>query len=149
MTIEQVLAPETVNTNLQGNDKREIIEELLDILIKAGNVSQREQALEDLLKREEKMSTGIQYGVAIPHAKTSAVDTLAACIGIHKKGIDFNALDGGKSQIFVMTLSPLDRTGPHLQFLAEISKILLSQSVRRKLLKTEKAEDVLAVFRGL
>ena len=109
---------------MKGDSKQEIIENLLDILVNTGKVKNRAPALEALLEREAKMSTGIQQGVAIPHGKTDAVDGLLACVGIKKDGVDFEALDEIPSKIFIMTLSPLTRTGPHVQFLAEISRVL-------------------------
>ncbi|MFA7670622.1 MAG: PTS sugar transporter subunit IIA [Sphaerochaetaceae bacterium] len=146
MKLKNVLKPSVVVTSLKGETKEEIIEELLDILVKDKQVKDRHEALKDLVQREQKMSTGIQYSVAIPHAKTKAVTKLAACIGIKKEGIDFASLDGEPSKIFIMTLSPVDRVGPHVQFLAEVSMVLKSKKAREILLEAETAQDVLAVF---
>ena len=146
MKLKQVLNKEVVTTDLKSTGKREVIEELLDILMKTGKVSDRSAALKDLLEREDKMSTGIQHGVAIPHAKTKAVKELVACIGTHREGIDFEALDGEASSIFVMTLSPEDRTGPHVQFLAEISMVLKSPAVRSAIKQVTDPEELLELF---
>ncbi len=132
--------------NLKGSSKQEILDELLDILMRTGKVDDREEVMRQLLAREAKMSTGIQFGVAIPHAKTTAVKELIACIGIKREGVDFSALDGEPSTIFVMTLSPLDRTGPHVQFLAEISMVVKSESARERILNAKTPEEVLSVF---
>ncbi len=146
MKLKNVLSTSVVNVSLNGESKEEILEELLDILMKTGKVSDRDEALKGLYAREKKMSTGIQYGVAIPHAKTKAVKELIACIGIKKEGVDFAALDGVDSKIFFMTLSPVDKTGPHVQFLAEISMVVKTEEARSKLLEASTAEEVLAVF---
>ncbi len=146
MKLKEILTKEQVSLNLTGRSKQEVIEELLDILMLTGKVADRGQALKDLLEREQKMSTGIQHGVAIPHAKTKAVKGLTACIGVHSEGVDFEALDGQPSRIFVMTLSPVNRTGPHVQFLAEISLVLTSQSVREKILTLKTPEELLRMF---
>ncbi|MGM0432582.1 MAG: PTS sugar transporter subunit IIA [Spirochaetota bacterium] len=146
MKLKNVLNQGVVVLSLQGESKQEVIEELLDLLMKTGKVNDRKQALSDLLAREEKMSTGIQHGVAIPHAKTPAVQDLVACIGIKPEGVDFEALDGEPSKIFIMTLSPVDRTGPHVQFLAEISRVIKTQQAREELLEAKSAREVLAVF---
>jgi len=114
--------------------------------MKSGKVSDREKALKEILDREKKMSTGIQHGVAIPHAKSSAVKELAACIGLKPEGADFASLDGEPSRIFIMTLSAADRTGPHVQFLAEISNVLKSKGVREKLLEAKSKAEVLRLF---
>ncbi len=146
MKLKQVLNKEVVTTDLQGSTKREIIEELLDILMNTGKVADRSTALKDLLDREAKMSTGIQHGVAIPHAKTKAVTGLVACIGVHREGMDFESLDGVPSTIFVMTLSPENRTGPHVQFLAEISMVLKSPPVRSAIMKVTDPGELLELF---
>ncbi len=146
MKLKNVLSTNVVNVSLKGESKQEILEELLDILMESGKVSDREEALKGLLSREKKMSTGIQYGVAIPHAKTKAVKELIACIGIKKEGVDFAALDGVDSTIFFMTLSPVDKTGPHVQFLAEISMVVKTEEARAKLLKVTTAAEVLSIF---
>ncbi len=146
MKIKNLLTEQLISVDLQGSSKEEIIGEMLNILLKAGKVADRDLAYADLLSREKKMSTGMQYGVAIPHAKTLAVAELTACIGIHRKGIDFDSLDGQPANIFIMTLSPVDRTGPHVQFLAEISMVLKSRAARLKVLESVSAAEVLAVF---
>jgi PTS system nitrogen regulatory IIA component len=109
-------------------------------------VTDRDAVLSALMDRERKMSTGIQHGVAIPHGKTSAVKNLVACIGIKKDGVDFASLDGEPSRIFIMTLSPLDRVGPHVQFLAEVSMVIKTEEARERLLNAKTAQEVLAVF---
>ncbi|MDA3834073.1 MAG: PTS sugar transporter subunit IIA [Spirochaetales bacterium] len=146
MKLKHVLSTNVVAMNLTGNTKQEIIEELLDLLVKTGKISDRQKALQDMLSREEKMSTGIQYGIAIPHAKTSAVKELCACIGIKKDGVDFQALDGQPSTIFFMTLSPVNKTGPHVQFLAEISLVVKTESARKQIFQAATPQEVLAVF---
>lgn len=143
MNLKKILSIDLIKLNLKSETKNEIIEELLNVLMTTGKIKDREAALNSLLEREKKMSTGIQHGVAIPHGKTNAVDELIACIGIKKEGVDFESLDNKPSTIFIMTLSPLNRTGPHVQFLAEISQILKSESQRKKLLMSKSEEDVL------
>jgi PTS system nitrogen regulatory IIA component len=146
MKLKNVLNKDVIIMSLKGENKQEVIEEMLDLLIKTGRVSNRDQALSDLLAREQKMSTGIQYGVAIPHAKTTAVTELTACIGLKREGVDFQALDGQPSTIFFMTLSPVDRTGPHVQFLAEISMVVKTESARKKMLEAQTPQEILSVF---
>lgn len=131
---------------LRGTNKKEIIQELLGLLVKTGRVSEVDTVLAELMERERKMSTGIQHGVAIPHAKTRAVKNLVACIGIKRDGIDFQSLDGEPSRIFIMTLSPIDRVGPHVQFLAEISMVIKTEEAREQLIQAKNPQEVLAVF---
>lgn len=146
MNLKKILHKDVAELELQGSNKQEIIENLLDILVKSGKVKERAAALEALMERESKMSTGIQQGIAIPHCKTDAVDELLACVGIVKNGVDFEALDGIPSKIFIMTLSPLTRTGPHVQFLAEISRVLTNESMRDKLINAGSKEELISLI---
>jgi PTS system nitrogen regulatory IIA component len=146
MKLKTILTPSLVSMHLQGTTKEELIRELLDILASNGKISDVDSVLSEVLVREKEMSTGIQYGVAIPHVKTKAVKNLVACIGLKPEGVDFQALDGEPSNIFIMTLSPIDRVGPHVQFLAEISKVITTAESRTKLLKAKTPQEVLSVF---
>jgi len=146
MKIKNILSPGVVTTSLKSTTKEGVISELLDLLVSAKLVTDRDAVRAAVMDRERKMSTGIQHGVAIPHGKTSAVKNLVACIGIKKDGVDFAALDGEPSRIFIMTLSPLDRVGPHVQFLAEVSMVIKTEEARERLLNATNAQEVLAVF---
>lgn len=146
MNLKKILNKNVAELELQGGSKQEIIENLLDILVKTGKVKDRAVVLKALLEREAKMSTGIQQGIAIPHCKTDAVNELLACVGIKKDGVDFEALDGIPSKIFIMTLSPLTRTGPHVQFLAEISRVLTNEDMRDKLINAGSKEELISLI---
>ena len=146
MKIKNILSPAVVTTSLKSTTKEGVISELLDLLVSAKLVTDRDAVLSALMDRERKMSTGIQHGVAIPHGKTAAVKNLVACIGIKKDGVDFASLDGEPSRIFIMTLSPLDRVGPHVQFLAEVSMVIKTEEARARLIQAKNAQEVLAVF---
>lgn len=146
MNLRKVLSPAVISCDLPGRSKDEVIESLMDILMKTGKVRDRDAAMQSILEREQKMSTGIQNGVAIPHGKTDAVDDLVACFGVKKVGVDFDALDGEKSRIFIMTLSPVNRSGPHVQFLAEISQLLTDAEKRGKLLAAATEDEILSIL---
>jgi PTS system nitrogen regulatory IIA component len=146
MNLRRVLSKSDITVSLQGRNKEEVLSSLMDILMAGGKVHNREVAMNAILEREKKMSTGIQNGVAIPHGKTDAVEELVACLGIKKEGVDFDALDGEKSRIFIMTLSPVNKAGPHVQFLAEISQLLTDSAKREKLLAARSSEEVLDIL---
>ena len=93
------------------------------------------------------MSTGMKHGIAIPHGKTQAVSELVACVGVSDKEVDFEALDHKGCRIFIMTLSPPDKTGPHLQFLAEVSMLFRSEEKRQAILKAKSSEELLAILK--
>ncbi len=142
MNLKKVLTKESILPDLKAETKEGVIEELLGCLIETGKVADRDAVLRAVLDREAKMSTGMQNGIAIPHGKTDAVDQLLVVIGIKPGGMDFEAMDGEPCTIFILTLSPENRTGPHIQFLAEISKLLGSPDVRSNLLDGPTADKV-------
>ena len=142
------LTVETISLDLRGNDKEEVLAEMVDLLAASGHIRDKEAVLKAVTDRERRMSTGMQNGIAIPHGKTDSVDCLVAALGIKREGIDFGALDGQPSTIFVMTVSPDSRTGPHIQFLAEVSRPLNDASVRAKILSAASREEVLKLLLG-
>ena len=146
MNLKSILTTETINLHLKGSVKDEIINELLDILVAAGKIQNREAAHEAIMYREHKMSTGMKHGIAIPHGKSSTISDLVACIGISDKPIDFDSLDSEPSRIFIMTLSPVEKTGPHLQFLAEISLLFKSAEKRQEILGAQTPEAVIKIL---
>lgn len=141
--LKDILTLDLVTTDLSGTDKSSVIRALLDLINKTGKVKDPEAALSSLLEHEMGMSTGMENGIAIPHAKTDAVEELVACVGISKRKVDFECLDRKPAQIFVMTLSPKEGVGPHIQFLAEISRLLKDPKFRKTLLKAKNDQQLL------
>ena len=148
MNVKKPLTVETICLDLKGATKEAILAEMVDLLVASGHIRDRDAVLKAVLEREKRMSTGMQNGIAIPHGKTDSVDCLVAALGIKRAGVDFGALDGQPSNVFVMTVSPDSRTGPHIQFLAEISRPLNDASVRAKLLAATSPDEVLHLLIG-
>ena len=131
---------------MKGTTKEEIINELLDILVAAKKINDRSAALAAIMDREQKMSTGMKHGIAIPHGKSPTINDLVACIGVSDGTVEFDALDHEPCNIFIMTLSPVEKTGPHLQFLAEISLLFKSAEKRQEILNASTPEEVLKIL---
>ena len=146
MDLRTVLTTDTVDLHLKGTTKEAIIDEMLDLLVKAGKVADKAAARECVLDRERKMSTGMKHGIAIPHGKTDTVSDLVACIGISDNPVDFDSLDQEPCRIFIMTLSPVNKTGPHLQFLAEVSLLFKSPEKRQLILETQDKAEVIRIL---
>ncbi|MDR1047740.1 MAG: cation:proton antiporter [Treponema sp.] len=132
--------------NLKGRTKEEVITEMVDLLDRWEKLTNREQALEDVLSREKMMSTGMQHGIALPHGKTDGVAEICAAVGISREGVDFDSIDGEKSKIFIMVLSPRMSSGPHVQFLANVSSILKDEEIREKLVAADTRDEVVLLF---
>lgn len=132
--------------DLKSTTKEGVITEIVDLMVAAGKITDRNAALKAIMDRERKMSTGMQCGVAIPHGKTETIDDMLVAFALKKEGVDFGAMDGQPSRIFVMTLSSSNKTGPHIQYLAEISKLLNLPSVRERLLNAVSVEEIKAII---
>jgi len=141
------LRPSLVKVRLDAADKAGVIDELLEILDANGELLDRDRARRDVLRREESMSTGLQYGVAIPHAKSDAVDHLVCAVGLKPEGVDFESMDGEPARIFIMTLSPADRPAPHVEFIAAVSRLLDSER-RAAILECTTGEQVYELLSG-
>ncbi|MDR2797321.1 MAG: PTS sugar transporter subunit IIA [Treponema sp.] len=146
MNLKTVLSKETIILHLKGTTKEAIINELLDILVAADKIQDRVAALNAVMEREQKMSTGMKHGIAIPHGKSATIRDLVACIGVSDSPVDFDSLDGQPCRIFIMTLSPVEKTGPHLQFLAEISLLFKSSEKRAEILTATSPEAILHIL---
>lgn len=148
MNFKNVLKNGTFCLDLKGETKEQVIQELIDAMVAEGKITDKKAALDAVLERERKMSTGMQYGVAIPHGKTGTVEDMVVAFGLKRDGMDFKAIDGQPSRIFVMTISSNLRTGPHIQYLSEISKQLNRESIRSRLLEAQTAEEVIDILIG-
>ncbi|HAS83580.1 MAG TPA: PTS sucrose transporter subunit IIABC [Verrucomicrobia bacterium] len=147
LTVAESLARCSFCPQLQGRTKLEVIGELIDALVGDGLLSDRDEAIAAVLSREEQMSTGMQFGIALPHGKPACVPALVSAIGVAREGIDFEALDGEPSRIFVMTLSPPTTVGPHLRFLAAIGKLLGRPAVRHAVIEAADKHALLAALK--
>lgn len=116
------LSPASAKVPLEAETKEEAIRRLVDQLARAGRITDADAVLEDVMEREATQSTGMENGLAIPHARTGGVKGMAVAVGVSRKGLDFQAFDGEPTHlIFLIASSPDDR-GPHLQLLAAIAK---------------------------
>ena len=149
MKLIELLVKEQIEPNLKGENKFQIIEELIDRLNSNQQVKNRDLALEDVLAREGYLSTGLENGLAIPHAKTDGVDKLVISFGIKRDGVDFESLDGKPASLIFLVLSPRDTSGPHIQALATISRNLKDKTIREMILKKNTADEILEYLNQL
>ena len=147
MTLIDQISEDVVKVPLEQTNKTDVIRELLDILADAGKLSDSDRAYNALLERESQGSTGLEYGIAVPHAKTDAVKTLTIAIGISPDGIEFGAMDGRPSKLFVLLLAPPGQSGPHIEALAEIARLSRSEAFLRALISSRSPADVLELLR--
>jgi PTS system nitrogen regulatory IIA component len=142
-----LISRENININLKSNSKEAVISELLDILKTNDKLLDRDIALKDLMEREQTMSTAIPNGMAIPHAKTTAVQELTIAIGIKKSGIDFDSPLEDKTRIIILALAPPDESKLLYGFLLAITASLNDDALRLKILAAQTSEQVADLLR--
>ena len=138
---------DTINLNLESKTKNTVIRELYNNLQKTNLIKNEELGLNDIFAREEMGSTGIGKKIALPHAKTKAVDELIATFGISRNGIDYESLDNENVNIFFMFLCPEDKTQEYLKVLARISRLIRDDKFIDKLLKSESNGEIIEIIR--
>ncbi len=142
MILTQILQPNCVKVPVENKDKEAVITELVDLLDANGLLLDRDVALEAVLTRERTRSTGTGAGIAIPHGKCNAVKELVMAIGIAHEPIEFESVDGKPVTILILLVSPADQTGPHIQALASISRLMLNEKFKQKLEQATSADEV-------
>ena len=136
MTLGDLLESENVIPEMKAADRWEAIEELVDNLVKSGKIrtESRDEVVAVVKKRETSMSTGIGFGIGIPHASTSLVYEVTAAFGRSKSGINFDALDSQPVQLVTLLLVPQGQFQKHLHTLATIAKQLHKKELRQGLI---------------
>lgn len=148
MTLASLLSEDQIIPEIAATNRWQAIEEIIDRLVKDGHLDplHREEAISSLRRREETMSTGIGFGIAIPHASCEAVREVTACFARSKQGIDFESLDGKPVHFIVLFLVPKDQFQTHLRTLAAIAKFLNDPAIRSELALAPDAAAILRVF---
>ena len=141
MTLTQILQPTCVKAPLDGKDKDSVITELVDLLAENNLLVDRDVVLEAVFTREQTRSTGIGSGIAIPHGKCNGVEELVMAVGIAPEPINFDSIDQKPVSIVILLASPADRTGPHIQALARISRLMLDDEFKTKLENATSPEE--------
>jgi len=133
MRISDLLSEGAITISLVHIDKQGIIEELLDLAMITGKIKSRDAVLKAVMDREQLMSTGLEKGIAIPHAKTVAVDDMVMALGISKEGLDFQSADSQPSHLFFLLVAPSTAAGPNVQVLAQIARLTMDVTFRDSL----------------
>ena len=144
--LSKMLTENCINLNLTGKTKAEIIDEMVEILYSAGKLNDKEEYKKEILKRESQSSTGLEEGIAIPHAKTSAVKVPSIAFGLSKEGVDYESLDGEPSKLFFMIAAPANASDTHIEVLSKLTTMLLDDDIREKLLNAKEPKDVLEIL---
>lgn len=141
-----MFSKERVTFNLKAENKQDVIEELIDILVRDGKVRDKEEFRQAVLQREAEFSTGIGMGIAIPHGKSPAVNEASIVFGRSNNGLDYESMDDLPAQLFFLIAVPLESSDLHLKALSEISRNLMHKEVREKLMTCDTYEEFINAF---
>jgi PTS system nitrogen regulatory IIA component len=148
LLISKYLNPKLI-TPLTADDRDDALRVLVDLLDSQGKLLDKEAFYQAILERERIVSTGIGMGVAVPHAKLSGYTTFFIAIGIHQKGIPWDALDGYPVRLVFMIGGPDDKQTEYLQLLSRLTLAIKDEERRKKILQLNKPEDIIALFKGI
>jgi len=148
MKLSDYLPEDHIIHNLKGKTKIEIIEELLLKMQELNLIKDYDSTLNDILAREGYLSTGLENGLAIPHAKTNGTDELAMVFGLKKEGVEFETLDNKPAQLIFLVLSPPDTSGPHIQALALITRNLKNEAVRESIINAQSPASIVEIIQS-
>ena len=148
MALIDMVTEEIVKIPLESTDKPDVLRELVRILKDAGQIDDFDAVLGVVQEREDKGSTGLEKGFAVPHAKSPAVCSLKLAIGIAPDGIDFDSLDKQPSKLFFLLVAAPDQSGPHVEALGEIAKLSRSNALCKALANADNAAEVVELLKG-
>ncbi len=149
MSLASLFPAEQIIPKMKATERWSAIVELIDLLVSLGKIrtGDRENILASLKNREEEISTGIGFGIAIPHASSDLIEEVVAAFGRSSRGIEFDAFDDAPVKFVVLFIVPKNRNHHHVRSLASIAKFLNDRSVRESLATAKSAEEIFAIFR--
>jgi fructose-specific phosphotransferase system IIA component len=144
MIITEHLNLKAISVNLKANTKEKALRELTELLIASNEIKEKDkdEIVKVLSARESIGSTGIGYSVAIPHGKSSSVESVMLAIGYSKEGIDFESIDSKPVHLFFLLLTSPEHGQLHLKVLARLSRFLKDRFFRDSLVKAKTADDI-------
>lgn len=149
MKLSELLRPELVKVGLEAKDKWSAITQLVEMMVAAGEITQEQQegVLNAVVERERSMSTGMEKGIAIPHANSSLIEEAVGVLGISKPGIAFEAVDGKPSNVIVLLVIAKDKFQQHVRTLAGIARLFDNDRFMNELCDVNTAEEALEIIK--
>jgi PTS system nitrogen regulatory IIA component len=146
MKILDILDKRLIIPQLTSKTKEGVLRELVHVLSETDRQVSEDRLIEILLERESLGSTGIGEGVAIPHGKSREVRKILASFGRSLPGLDFQSLDGKPTYLFFLLIAPENSAGLHLKALAQISRLMKDQALRKRLMEADSADEIYEIF---
>ncbi len=145
-TISDLLQNGFVHVQLPGESKEEILHAMLNMLADHPNIKDFEGVCAAVFEREEMMSTGVGKGLAIPHAKTGAVEGMVAAFATTLNPIEYGSIDDVPVTMLFLMVSTDRAKSQHIKLLSRVSRLMNEDSFRRRLMEAQLSEEVLQIF---
>ncbi len=146
MLVSEILTTGLIKCDLESSYKEELFEEMVQMFVREGVVPDRSAAVDALLEREAKMSTGIADGIAMPHGKIDGINGAVIALGISREGIDYDSLDGEPVNLVFMILCENGNPAMHVELLSEVSRLLTIPGFKERLVAARDAQEVLQII---
>ena len=148
MKISEKLTPSLIKVGLESDEKEEAFEEMVQLFVDNDLLQDRDAALRAIFEREAKMSTGIARWLGIPHGKIEEAKGLLMAIGTSREGVEYDSLDGEPVHIIIMVFAEVGNPGPHIEALAEISRLFSLPGFTNRIREAESAQEVLDLIKS-
>lgn len=146
-TIQDLIGPELVSLELEASDRRQAIESLAGLLAAEGRLGDVDAFVEAVMAREEETGgTGMESGIAIPHAKSAAVKRASLAFGRSASGVDFGSEDGTPADLIFLIAAPEGADDLHVRLLSRLARRLIHESFRQALRQAEAPEAVIDII---
>jgi PTS system fructose-specific IIC component len=146
MKVYELLNTKNILTEFKSENKDDVINELVDLLKGDERVLEIEDIRKCVFEREEKMSTGVGKGFAIPHGKTNSVTDIIAAFGKSETPIEYNSLDGEPVHLVFLLVGKENLLAKHIKLLSRISRLMNNEEFRKRLVEAESKESILKMF---
>jgi fructose PTS system EIIBC or EIIC component len=146
MKVHELLSTKNILTGFKNENKEDVINELVDLLKGDERVLDLEEVRKCVFEREEKMSTGVGKGFAIPHGKTNSVNDILAAFGKSETPIEYNSLDGEPVHLVFLLVGKENLLAKHIKLLSRISRMMNNEEFRKRLVEAESKDAILQLF---
>ena len=149
MRLVDLISEDVISATLAATTRDQVIDELVDALVKAGQVppEARDRVARAVHQREASHTTGLGSGVAVPHGISDSVDRVVGALGIHRGGIDFAAVDGQPVHLVILLVVPPNMFQAHIRTLAGVARVLNDPGLRRQLMAATQPQAVMTILR--
>ena len=148
MSLYQLLDAQSIKIGLEGQDTEELVAEMVELLLQAGKLDDRDEPIECVLEREAKGSTGIGGGLAVPHGKLDSIEKLTVALGISEEGVEFDSIDHKPVYVVLLMLARSDQPGPHILALREATTLMSMPQFFDRLIHCRTPQEALDMIKA-